>query len=245
MARWFAGLPDRYFASLEPKTIVRHVRLSRSRGERPIAMEVKHHPRKGYSELALSAADAPGLLASITGVLLAHRIDILSAQIHSRAGVEDGDRGEALDVFFVRDRYGRGIPEGDPRWKRVAEDLARVAQGEPVEVILAARREKGSLNKRVTPEVTTEIEIDNRVSGDFTVIDVYTQDRLGILHAITRALTTQGLDICLSKVATEAERVADVFYVRDRESGQKVQDEERLACIREALVAALKEVKAS
>ena len=38
------------------------------------------------------------------------------------------------------------------------------------------------------PEVRTEIEVDNEVSPTSRVIDVYTQDRLGVLYTITRTL---------------------------------------------------------
>lgn len=244
LERWFAGLPDRYFALLEPKAIVRHVRLSEARGDRPAAIEVTHHPRKGFSEVAIVAIDAPGLLSKIAGVMLANRIDVIGAQIHSRSRAEaPGGVGEALDVFWVRDRYGRAIAADDPRWKRVEEDLARVLSGdECVEDLVRARREKGTLKARKTPGVPTEIEIDNDASEDFTVIDIFTQDRLGVLYAITRTLTELGLDIALSKVATEAERVADCFYVIDRETRAKVTDPTRLAELTRAIEAALAEV---
>lgn len=245
LGRWLAGLPDRYAAALPPATIARHVRLARALGERPCAIEVRHHPGRGLSELILVAVDAPGLLAKITGVMHANRLDIAGAQINSRAPTARGEAGLALDVFLVRDRYGRAVPPGDPRWRRVEEDLARVLAGEvAVEEVIAARRERSTLKQRVTPGVPTEVEIDNDVAESFTVIDVYTQDRPGILYAITHTLTDLGLDIFLSKVATEAERVADVFYVRDRETNAKALEPERLAAIREALERALAAVPA-
>ena len=66
----------------------------------------------------------------------------------------------------------------------------------------------------MTPPVRTEIEVDNDVSSDFSVLDVYTQDRPGVLYAITQTLAEAALDIHLSKVSTEGVRVADVFYVQ-------------------------------
>jgi [protein-PII] uridylyltransferase len=53
---------------------------------------------------------------------------------------------------------------------------------------------------------------------------VYTQDRPGVLYTITRTLAELQLDIQLSKVATEAARVADVFYVRESD-GSKLSPE--------------------
>ena len=75
------------------------------------------------------------------------------------------------------------------------------------------------------------------MSTDFTVIDVYTQDRPGVLYTITRTLSSLGLDIHLSKVATEADRVADVFYVRDAEARKlgEARGAEVVAALHEAL----------
>jgi [protein-PII] uridylyltransferase len=177
-------------------------------------MQVIHHPRKQVTDLIVCADDAPGLLSKIAGVLLANRIDVLDAQINSRAS------GEALDVFTTRDRYGRPITD-EKRWQRVEEDLRAVISGHvSIELLVAERRDKGGLPERVTPAVRTEIEIDNEISVDFSVVDVYTQDRLGVLYTITRTLSSLALDIQLSKVATEADRVLDVFYVREQGGGK-------------------------
>ncbi len=243
LADWLAGLPDRYLASLTPGMIQRHALLTRARGDRPCVLDVIQRPKKGFSEVALVAADTPGFLARCAGVMLANRIDIIGAQISSRAAVVPGEIGEALDVFYVRDRYGRAIPPADARWQRVEDDLAAVLTGKAdVDALVAARREQSTLKKRKTPDVPTEIEIDNDVASQFTVVDVFTQDRLGVLYAITRTLARLGLDVALSKVATEADRVADVFYVRDETTGAKIVDPARLAAIKDALRAALAEI---
>ena len=217
LADWFASLPDRYVTLTQPRQMMRDVKLSR-RKKGPVAVEVVHRPRRGVSDLTVCADDAPGLLAKIAGVLLAHRIDVLGAQINTR--VVDGRVIEALDTFTTRDRYGRPITDA-ARWKRVEDDLARVLSGAvDVEQVIAERRERSSLPERVLPRVRTEIKVDNDVSNEFSVVDVYTEDRLGVLYTITHTLAALALDIQLSKVATEASRVADVFYVREQGGGK-------------------------
>jgi [protein-PII] uridylyltransferase len=226
---WFATVPDRYVTLTAPKQIARHVQLTQRRTG-VSAMEVVHKPRKSVSEVSIIADDAPGLLARVAGVLLANRVDVLAAQITSRT--LPGGKSEAIDVFTTRDRYGRPITD-EKRWQRVEEDLARVLSGQiTIEGLIAQRQERSSLPERVVPAVRTEIEVDNDVSADFSVIDVYTQDRLGVLYSITQTLADLGLDIHLSKIATEASRVADVFYVREQSGGKLTDtrvDEVRLA----------------
>jgi [protein-PII] uridylyltransferase len=242
------SLPDRYFVQHPPRRVARHVQLSRERAAAAarVALDVRHNRARGFSVVTACADDAAGLLAAIAGVLLAHRIDVLSAVIHSR-GTPEGLRnsrdgaggGEALDVFTVRDRAGRAIVDAE-RWRQVEADLDRVLAHEvDVTDVIAARRERTSLPQRVTPRMITEVEVDNDTSHDFTVVDVYTHDRLGVLYAIARTLAEQGLDIHLSKIATEAERVTDAFYVRDRRTGAKVTEPERQQALVAALQAAL------
>jgi [protein-PII] uridylyltransferase len=217
LGEWFATVGERYLTLTSPKQIARHVALTRRRNG-PVSVEVVHRTRKGVSELSVCADDAPGLLAKIAGVLLANRVDVLEAQIHSRS--LPGGRTEALDVFVTRDRYGRPITD-EKRWLRVEEDLRRVLSGAiSAEALVEERRERSSLKERVVPQVRTEIEVDHQISTDLTVIDVYTQDRPGVLYTITRTLAGLRLDIQLSKVATEASRVADVFYVREQSAGK-------------------------
>jgi [protein-PII] uridylyltransferase len=92
--------------------------------------------------------------------------------------------------------------------------------------------------------VSTEIEVDNEVSDHFTVLDVYTQDRVGVLFAIANTLFHLDVSIHLAKITTNVDQVLDVFYVTDRD-GRKILDEERLAEIRSRIYARLTENQAA
>lgn len=210
-ASWAQGLPDRYFAQTQPRQIVHHLKLSRHRPPGHPAVDARHFADKGWSELYVVADDVPGLLARIAGVLWAARINVLSSQIACRH--TPGAAAEAIDTFVVRDRYRRALD--DERVRQIAEDLARVAGGLPVEKLLEERRDASALAPRPLPAIATEVSIDTEASSDFTVIDIVTEDRPGVLYTITHTLSLLGLDIGLAKVSTDANRAADVFYVRD------------------------------
>ena len=103
------------------------------------------------------------------------------------------------------------------QWRRSREDLEAVLSGKvKVEALVAARPSGDSIAAWRTPAVPTELKIDNERSRDFTVVEVITEDRPGVLYAITRTLFDEGLDIHRSKIATEANRAVDVFYLRDK-----------------------------
>jgi [protein-PII] uridylyltransferase len=82
--------------------------------------------------------------------------------------------------------------------------------------------------------VPTHISVDNNASAKYTVVDVFTRDRKGLLHEIARTLHELDLSIAVSKVNTEGQSVADVFYVADQD-GRKLQDPERLKRLQRVL----------
>ena len=239
-----AGLDERIFAQLSPRQAARHVRLVLAVEERgaKVGVGVSHFPLKGHSEVAVVAPDAHGVLAAIAGALVAHRVDVLGAVV-GRADTPGGR--VALDLFFVRDLVGAAIPQTDARWSRLEADLAELLRdGAPardaVPALIARRRPPSGLPPRVTPAVATDIRVDNHESSEATIVEVFTRDRLGVLYAITQTLADLGLDISVSKVSTEGEKVADVFYVtRD---GAKLTDPAAVEVVRAGIGAALAEL---
>lgn len=234
------AMDERLLSSLSPRQLARLVRLAREheRTGVPAELAVSCYPLKGHSEVAVVARDVPGLLAAIAGALAANRIDVLGAVIGSLE--LPGARPVALDVFFVRDLYDRAIPAEDGRWERLRADLAGVLAGgqeadEAAAALLARRRKPSGLGPRVTPGVPTEVKIHNDASADATVIEVFTRDRVGVLHAITRTLADLGLDIHVSKVSTEGEQVADVFYVTHGDERLKLTNPDLLRMVSQRL----------
>jgi [protein-PII] uridylyltransferase len=205
---------------------------------------VPHPPPKGHSNLAIVADDKPGLLATIAGVLAAHRVDVLGAVISTREGPEPERALAAMDLFYVRDRRGESIPADDPRWDRIRRDLGELLSGAEDGVAAAGalmdrKRSRSGLRPRVTPGVPTEVRVLNAASARFTVVEVFTRDRPGVLYTLARTISDHELDIHLSKVSTEGEKVADVFYVTQRVGWQKVVDPKRMAQLEQALYEAL------
>jgi [protein-PII] uridylyltransferase len=241
LATLFGGFPARYFAENSEQRIVAHVRLIRGRRQmgKVSMINVSHDPRLGMTELVLSAEDVPGLLAEVAAVLYANRIEVVDAAIYSRQQADAHERPEALDVFRVRDSMGRPVTD-EVRWKKVREDLEAVIAGRlPAETLVKSRPRTESVATWRTPVVPTELKLDNDVSRDFTVVEIVTEDRPGVLYAIARTLFGAGLDIHRSKIASEANRAIDVFYVRDKATKEKITDPDRGARLKTQLLAAL------
>jgi [protein-PII] uridylyltransferase len=213
------SMPERYLLANAPEAIVEHARVAVARGDRPVhvALVPSRHPEA--AELCVVADDRPGLLARIAAAITASRLEVLGAQVYSRP---IGDKWEAVDIFWVRDKDGgtEGVQRVLPR---LARDLEDVCGGEvEPEALLHARTGSASpWRERPSPAVPTEVIIDDRASPRQTVVEVYAKDRLGLLYTLARTLHELGLSIALSKINTEGTRVADVFYVSELD-GSKV-----------------------
>jgi [protein-PII] uridylyltransferase len=91
--------------------------------------------------------------------------------------------------------------------------------------------------------VATRVSVDNRASQRFTVVDVRGEDRLGLLHDLARALSAASLEIAVAKVATEANRAIDSFYVT--RSGEKLTEPAEVDALRRRLEAAVPDASPS
>ena len=61
----------------------------------------------------------------------------------------------------------------------------------------------------------THITFDNDGSDIYTIIEVDTRDRPGLLHDLSRTLAASNVYIANAVIATYGEQVVDTFYVKD------------------------------
>jgi len=223
-----AMVSDRYVTTTNVQRMAEHLRLVARLDAAAVATELFHHPDLGSSDLVVVTRDVPGLFALIAGTLAAHGVNIISAQIATRAD------GIAIDTFQVNDPTGEAVSSA-MRWNRVLDALRAVLEREQTVEALLERRQRG----RAAADGFTrpKIAVDNRLSDDHTVIEIKCADRLGLLYLITRTLSAQGLDIASARIATEIDQALDTFYVHDHE-GRKL-EEPGAVTVREALERAL------
>ena len=224
------GMPTGYLLSLPAASIARHLRLLRQLDGKPFLWAVEK--KEEIYELFICCHDRPGLFSRLTGVLSLNHINILGAQIFTRS-----DR-IALDIFQVQ-------PPLDPlfeeeTWEKVHEQLLKAIQGKlSLDYRLAQKKPGLQLTSGPKTQAESQVVIDNQGSDFYTILEIYSQDRLGLLYTITKTLFEIELNIHYAKISTKVDQVVDVFYVADLE-GQKIWDEERMEEVKKAILFALK-----
>ena len=223
-------MPDRYFLANPVDVVRRHARIARDRDTGLATVRVGPGPSEDVDELVVVTRDRPGLLADLTAVLAAHDLSVLSAEIYTRKR-PDGD--EVFDVFLVR--MGEHALSGQQLSRAIASDLdERISDRVSAAALIARKSTPPPWSIRPGPEIRTQVSVDNEASSKYTVVDVFTKDRVGLLHEIARTLHEMDLTIALSKINTEGESVADVFYVAGPD-GKKLSDRKQLKRLQQVL----------
>ncbi len=226
------AMPVRLLLSNPPTMIAEQVRLLLGLEQSDILLRLTHQPESGYSEYTICAHDMPGLFSRITGVMAANGINILGAQINT------SNNGKVLDILQVNSPQGNLVTDAG-RWDKIEQDMRQTLHGEvQVSTLVAKRKRPTLLTARPAPRFATKVDIDNEVSEEYTVIDILTHDKVGLLYLITSTLAEMGLYIGVSKISTKVDQVADVFYVRDI-FGHKITDPDKLNEICSKLMTAI------
>jgi [protein-PII] uridylyltransferase len=210
-----SSLPPSYLDSVPVPDMVDELRLLLQRpGPGEVRCRVEPSTEAGELAVTVCALDRPGTLARTAGVLALHRVSVRRAQGYS---TEDG---VALERFLA-------YPEVEPAWDRFVADLKAAYSGR---LALDARLERKIADYESTNRVDAEVRVLGDASETSTVIEVRAPDTLGLLYAITSAISALDLDIHVAKIDTLGERIVDVFYVRtswgaklDEEQGREVE----------------------
>jgi len=80
---------------------------------------------------------------------------------------------------------------------------------------------------RLSSRKPATVVASNDESDFYTIIDITANDRLGLLHDLTRTIADHGCEIYISKAATVLDQVTDTFYLKNAQ-GKKLSDREEI-----------------
>ena len=242
----FANLPARYFQIHSAREVAADLALTNQfmrhqlvEEEKALAPAVTWHnePDRGYTAVKVCTWDRRGLFSKIAGSLTAAGLNILSAQIFTR------NDGIIIDTFFVTDARTGLLAKKEER-ERFEKLLAGVLTGDLDLVALISRQKGVRPPYQRLERIPTAIDFDNTISDTRTVIDVETEDHVGLLYAISQELAELGLNIFVAKICTEKGAAIDSFYVSEQD-GAKILSRERQHQIAQQLRAAIAKLEES
>jgi [protein-PII] uridylyltransferase len=225
VSEYVEHLPDRYLSSYSFEEISHHIEMARS-VEKELLIAEWNVEKEIQAKVTICTKDCYGLFSKITGSMFINHLNILEAQIHT------WENGIALDTFWVQD-VTKDIVR---RLEQFKQDLEEILSGKvSLRDLLSKRKESNGVKQKVVPRVPGEVKINNQDSGFYTIVEVFGEDRLGILYELTQALTDHGCDIHFARISTLGNRIVDVFYIQD-EFGEKMQDKNQTDRLRKTVL---------
>jgi [protein-PII] uridylyltransferase len=229
--------PSHYLTTTSPVRIAADLQVLESYHQGEPVIDGQYEAATGTVEyrIATHERDVDGCFYKATGVLTAHHLGIVSAQISTTSD------GFVFDAFRVLDRdYAGTVPR--ERIESVADAMRRTLTGDVrVEDLFQRNRRFGMSDRpQAVSDLPARVVVDSGSSERHTVIDVFSHDRPGLLYTLSRRIFELGLSVELAKISTHFDQVVDVFYVTDR-NAQKLTDPSRIRDVQSALFETLQQ----
>ena len=204
--------PRAYLITQEAEDIARQARLVEPVPKRhEVRVSVKP-VEEGVWRIEVAARDRDGLLAKISGVIADHGLDILNAAVATW-----GD-GAALDSFLVR--RAQLFPA-----RLEAHELAKLPPPDAVEIqrAIVTALDAGF---ETLPNPHAELRFDDAASPWYTICEVRSPDRRGLLHSLASAIASAEVRVHSARLVTIAGTAVDRFELTDRD-GNKLDGDDK------------------
>lgn len=181
-------------------------RLLQGLGDDEIRIDLHPEPQRDATRACFALADHPGIFSRLAGALALVGANVVDARTYTSKD------GYATPVFWIQDSDGK--PYEVARLPRLRGMIEKTLKGEVLPREALAGRDKVKKREREF-RFPTHITFDNEGSEIYTIIEVDTRDRPGLLYDLTRTLAANNIYIASAVIATFGAQVVDAFYVKD------------------------------
>ncbi|PPB79932.1 UTP--GlnB (protein PII) uridylyltransferase GlnD [Albidovulum inexpectatum] len=195
-----------YWQGLSTETHAVFARLLRDIPDNEIRVDLHPDPDHDATRVCFALADHPGIFSRLAGALALVGANVVDARTYTSKD------GYATAVFWIQD--GEGHPYAVSRLPRLTQMIEKTLRGEVVARDALKNRDKIRKRERQF-RFPTHITFDNEGSEIYTIIEVDTRDRPGLLYDLTRTLAANNIYIASAVIATYGAQVVDSFYVKD------------------------------
>ncbi len=195
-----------YWQGLSTDTHEVFARLLQGLGDDEIRIDLHPDPDRDATRACFALADHPGIFSRLAGALALVGANVVDARTYTSKD------GYATAVFWVQDIEGH--PYEVSRLPRLRGMIDKTLKGEVVARDALKDRDKVKKREREF-RFPTHVTFDNEGSEIYTIIEVDTRDRPGLLYDLTRTLAVNNIYIASAVIATYGAQVVDTFYVKD------------------------------
>lgn len=197
---------DPYWQGLTTDTQEAFARLLLDLKDDEIRISLRPEPQRDATRACFALVDHPGIFSRLAGALALVGANVVDARTYTSKD------GYATAVFWIQDAEGH--PYEVSRLPRLCGMIDKTLKGEVRPRTALADRDKVKKREREF-RFPTHVTFDNEGSEIYTIIEVDTRDRPGLLYDLTRTLAANNIYIASAVIATYGAQVVDAFYVKD------------------------------
>lgn len=198
---------DPYWQALHLTAHVTFAKMFRNvKDDDDILIDLHPDEERDATRACFVMVDHPGIFARLSGALALVGANVVDARSYTTKD------GMVTDAYWLQDSEGN--PYDAARLPRLRKMIERTLRGEVVARDALKSRDKVKKRERAF-KLPTHITFDNEGSEIYTIIEVDTRDRPGLLYDLARTLAASNVYIANAVIATYGEQVVDTFYVKD------------------------------
>ena len=195
-----------YWQGLHVTAHVAFANMLRDIGNEDVRIDLHPDEDRGVTRACFAMADHPGIFSRLAGALALVGANVVDARSYTTKD------GFVTDAFWIQDAEGN--PYETSKLPRLRQMIAKTLRGEVVARDALKSRDKVKKREKAF-RVPTSITFDNDGSEIYTIIEVDTRDRPGLLYDLARTLAGSNVYIANAVIATYGAQVVDTFYVKD------------------------------
>ena len=176
---------------------------------------------KAFTNITVIAKDSKLLLSNICAALTVNSLEIHDAKIFTRKD------GIVIDSFSVTNFLTHEAVD-KKKANEVKKLLEKIAEKEiDIDKEFEIINSKWERLEHDSVKNNKNIKINFKEHEKFTIIEIYSPDRIGLLYQITRKISKLDMKIYFAKIATRVDNIIDTFYVT-KNDGKKIKEEEHI-----------------
>ena len=218
----FDRLPERYFTNTKPNEIELHLRMvnqlfaqiqqADSTGTLAPIIDWSNDIDLNMTVVNIVTWDRAGLFYKLAGALTLAGVNIVSTKAISRSD------NISIDTFYIMDPEGGAVSNEKAHsiFKTHIEDAlmhGRRLTSEIERMEAKVKSQKKKLRGILPAPIPPTLNIYHEPALNHTIIEVQTEDRIGLLYGLARHIYSRGFDIGFARIATERGLAIDTFYI--------------------------------
>ena len=230
----FALLPERYFTNISIDNIELHIHMVNQfmlNNQEAKSVETLAPVVEWQDDIDLNTTvvhvvtwNRAGLFYKLAGALTLAGVNITSNKAFSR---EDHI---SIDTFYITDPEGGIVTNPNARkiFKACCEEYlvyGKRLTGEIETLEKTVKDLKKPTDQTLPAAVSTQVKVYYESSLDKKIVEITTNDRIGLLYRIARQIYAGGFDITFARIATERKVAIDTFYIEQIDKLQSISDQ--------------------